>query len=120
MESVLLLGEGGVGSLALGNRQSGSSEIPLIFELNEQQSKLCSSKYAIHSNGASHTALAALDTHGNPKLQKTVTIFNTGNLRTTIYNVAFGNTVCSGNGFQADRCRTIEIEANEQYDLKIL
>jgi hypothetical protein len=44
MESILLRGEGGVGSLQIGNRQPGSSSIPIILEINENQYELCSSK----------------------------------------------------------------------------
>jgi hypothetical protein len=44
MESILLRGEGGVGSLQIGNRQPGSSSIPIVLEINANQYKLCSSK----------------------------------------------------------------------------
>ncbi len=43
IESILLRGEGGSGSLTVGNRKSGSSNIPLVLEMNEKQYKLCSS-----------------------------------------------------------------------------
>jgi hypothetical protein len=43
IESVLLRGEGGSGSLTVGNRNAGSSDIPLVLEMNEKQYKLCSS-----------------------------------------------------------------------------
>ena len=41
IESILLRGEGGIGSLQVGNRQSGSSSIPIILEMTEKQHKLC-------------------------------------------------------------------------------
>lgn len=43
LESILLRGEGGSGSLTVGNRKAGSSDIPLVLEMNEKQYKLCSS-----------------------------------------------------------------------------
>ncbi len=43
IESILLRGEGGSGSLIVGNRKAGSSDIPLVLEMNEKQYKLCSS-----------------------------------------------------------------------------
>jgi hypothetical protein len=43
IESILLRGEGGSGSLTVGNRKAGSSDIPLVLEMNEKQYKLCSS-----------------------------------------------------------------------------
>lgn len=43
IESILLRGEGGSGSLTVGNRKAGSSDIPLLLEMNEKQYKSCSS-----------------------------------------------------------------------------
>jgi hypothetical protein len=43
IESIILRGEGGSGSLTVGNRRAGSSDIPLVLEMNEKQYKLCSS-----------------------------------------------------------------------------
>lgn len=50
IESILLRGEGGSGSLTVGNRNAGSSDVPLVLEMNEKQYKLCSSigKFLIH------------------------------------------------------------------------
>ncbi len=47
IESILLRGEGGSGSLTVGNRKAGSSDIPLVLEMNEKQYKLCSSRNKI-------------------------------------------------------------------------
>jgi hypothetical protein len=40
IESILLRGEGGIGSLQVGNSEVGS---PIILEINENQYELCSS-----------------------------------------------------------------------------
>lgn len=42
MESILLRGEGGKSSLTVGNRKAGSSDVPLLLEMNESEYKLCS------------------------------------------------------------------------------
>jgi hypothetical protein len=41
IESILLRGEGGIGTLQVGNRKIGSSIIPIILEINENQYTLC-------------------------------------------------------------------------------
>ncbi len=66
------------------------------------------------------SAFSKLDPDGNPVLQKTLTLRNTGNLATTIYDIAFGNFECSGQGFSVLICKDIRIEPHEKYDLKIL
>ncbi len=43
IESILLRGEGGSGSLTVGNRAAGSSDTPLLLEMNEKEYKRCSS-----------------------------------------------------------------------------
>ena len=43
IESILLRGEGGSGSLTVGNRGAGSSDTPLLLEMNEKEYKRCSS-----------------------------------------------------------------------------
>ena len=42
IESILLTGEGVTGSLTVGNRMAGSSNIPIVLEMNEKQYKFCS------------------------------------------------------------------------------
>ncbi|CAF2702202.1 unnamed protein product [Rotaria sp. Silwood2] len=107
IESILLRGEGGRGSLTVGNRKAGSSDIPLVLEMNEKQYKLCSDY--ISTDGA----------RGNPVLQKIVTLRNTGNMRVIIYDILFGHSKCSGQGFSVNVCSNIEIEPNERFDLRI-
>ncbi|CAF4461293.1 unnamed protein product [Rotaria socialis] len=107
MESILLRGEGGKGSLTVGNRKAGSSDIPLVLEMNEKQYKLCSDY------------LSTGGTSGNPVLQKIVTLRNTGNMKAVIHSISFGDAKCSGQGFSVNTCSNIEIEPNERYDLRI-
>ncbi|CAF3697659.1 unnamed protein product [Adineta steineri] len=107
IESILLRGEGGSGSLTVGNRKAGSSDIPLVLEMNEKQYKLCSSYHSTDNSG------------GNPILLKIVTLRNTGNIRAIIHDLSFGNSKCNGQGFSVDTCSEIEIEPNERYDLHI-
>ncbi|CAF3551098.1 unnamed protein product [Rotaria sordida] len=107
LESILLRGEGGKGSLTVGNRKAGSSDIPLLLEMNEKQYKLCSDY--LSTNGK----------HGIPVLKKIVTLRNTGNMKIIIHDISFGNLKCSGQGFSVNVCSNIEIEQNERFDLHI-
>jgi hypothetical protein len=56
---------------------------------------------------------------GNPILQKTITLRNTGNMKAIIHAVSFGQSKCSGQGFSVKECTDIEIEPNDRYDLHI-
>ncbi|UJR33639.1 hypothetical protein I4U23_021073 [Adineta vaga] len=107
IESILLRGEGGSGSLTVGNRKAGSSDIPLVLEMNEKQYKLCTNYPSTD------------DPRGNPILLKVVTLRNTGNIRAIIHGISFGHSKCSGQGFSVNTCSEIEIEPNERYDLQI-
>jgi len=61
-----------------------------------------------------------LDSNANLVLQKLITLQNTGNTKTIIYDISFGHSKCSGQGFSVSLCTGIELEPNEKYDLKIL
>ncbi|CAF3930904.1 unnamed protein product [Rotaria sordida] len=102
IESILLRGEGGIGSLQVGNRQAGSSLVPIILKIDEKQRELCS------------------NSKENPLLRKVVTLRNTGNMKTIIHDISFGHSKCFRQGFSVSVCTNIEIEPNEKYDLKIL
>lgn len=122
LESILLRGEGGSGSLTVGNRKAGSSEVPLVLEMNEKQYKLCSS---MNSTFFFHRIIFPIDylstdgTRGNPVLQKVITLRNTGNMKAIIHDITFGQSKCFGQGFSVDTCSDIEIEPNDRYDLRI-
>ncbi|CAF1175327.1 unnamed protein product [Rotaria sp. Silwood1] len=103
IESILLRGEGGIGSLQVGNRPAGSSLIPIVLKIDEKQYELCS-----------------MDNNENPLLRKLITLHNIGNMKTIIYDISFGNSKCFGQGFSVSICTNIEIESNKKYDLKIL
>ncbi|CAF0749813.1 unnamed protein product [Adineta ricciae] len=107
LESILLRGEGGSGSLTVGNRNAGSSDIPLVLEMNEKQYKLCSNYPSTETS------------RGNPILVKIVTLRNTGNIRAIIHDISFGHSKCSGQGFSVISCSEIEIEPDERYELEI-
>ncbi len=126
IESILLRGEGGSSSLTVGNRKAGSSDIPLVLEMNEKQYKLCSSineivylKKKEKYNFRFLDYLSADGIRGNPMLQKIVTLRNTGNMKAIIHEVSFGHSKCSGQGFSVNACSDIEIEPNDRYDLRI-
>ncbi|CAF3992395.1 unnamed protein product, partial [Rotaria sp. Silwood1] len=59
IESILLRGEGGIGSLQVGNRPAGSSLIPIVLKIDEKQYELCS-----------------MDNNENPLLRKLITLHN--------------------------------------------
>ena len=61
-----------------------------------------------------------LDTNGNSVLRKTLTLQNSGNMKTIIHHISFGHSKCFGQGFFISVCTNIEIEPNDKYDLKIL
>ncbi|CAF4062890.1 unnamed protein product [Rotaria sp. Silwood2] len=103
IESIHLRGEGGIGSLQVGNRQAGSSIIPIVLKIDEKQYGLCS-----------------IDKNENSLLRKVVTLRNTGNMKTIIHDISFSHSKCSGQGFSVSICTDIEIEPHEKYDLKIL
>lgn len=48
-----------------------------------------------------------------------MTLRNTGNMKAIIYDISFGQTKCSGQGFSVNICSDIEIEPNDRYDLRI-
>ena len=52
-------GEGGSGSLTVGNRNAGSSDRPLVLEMNEKQYKLCSSMSLQSTNKANFLLLSS-------------------------------------------------------------
>ncbi len=41
-------------------------------------------------------------------------------MKTIIYDISFGGSKCSGQGFSISTCTNIELEPNEKFDLKIL
>ncbi|CAF0885194.1 unnamed protein product [Adineta steineri] len=102
IESILVRGEGGIGSLRVGHRKATASMSPIIISIDEKQYKLC------------------LNIQSNPLLRKLITLTNTGNMKTIIYDISFDQMKCSGHGFSAPYCSNIEIESNEKYNLQIL
>ena len=60
------------------------------------------------------------DADGNAVFRKTLTLENTGNMITTISEIFFGHSKCSGHGFSVPICTDIAIEPHAKYDLQIL
>lgn len=44
LESILLRGEGASGSLTVGNRKAGSSDVPLVIEMTDRETEFCTSR----------------------------------------------------------------------------
>ena len=129
IESILLRGESASGSLTLGNRQAGSSDVPLVLEMSENEYKLCAGiqeRFSSPENSKVECGLFSFIDHfgrdgprANPVLQKTVALRNTGSIRILIHDVSFGSSTCSARGFTVETCSDIKIEPNERYDLRI-
>ncbi|CAF1157024.1 unnamed protein product [Adineta ricciae] len=102
IESILLRGEGGIGSLQVGHREASSPITPIDITIDEKQHTLCSNPPR------------------NLLFRKTITLYNTGNMKTIIYDISFDQNSCSGYGFSTPVCGNIEIESNEKYSLHIL
>lgn len=62
----------------------------------------------------------SLDPRRNLLFRKLITLHNTGNMKTIIYEISFDETACSGHGFTTPVCGNIEIESNEKYNLRIV
>lgn len=114
VESILLRGEGGIGGLKV-----GSSQIPLLLEIDTNQQYLCSSKSAIFSAIVDVFMLFPA-TDENPPVQQSITLQNTGNMKTIITEIFFGHSRCVGHGFSAPICTDIVVQPHETYELQIL
>lgn len=64
--------------------------------------------------------LGLSDVDGNPPVQKTISLQNTGNMKTIISDIFFGHSRCFGHGFSVPICADIALEPHETYDLQIL
>lgn len=113
----------------LGNRQAGSSDIPMILEMSEKEYKLCTGNRELlltpKNVNVKRWLLSFVDyfapdgSRANPVLQKTVALRNTGSIKIIIHDVSFGTSKCSARGFTVETCSDIKIEPNERFDLRI-